>query len=116
MHELGIVFHIIKEVDEIAKNNGGKEVKKVTIEVGEVSSVIPSYVNDCWSWAVKNKSIYMKNCQLEIISLKAISFCDDCKNTYDTVKNGKECPHCHSNNTYLITGDELTIQSISIDD
>lgn len=116
MHELGIVFHIIKEVDEIAKNNGGKQVKKVTLEIGQVSSVIPSYVTDCWTWAIKNKSIYMQNAKLEIISLKAISFCDDCKKTFDTINNGKECPICHNHNTYLITGDEVKIQSISIDD
>ena len=48
MHELGIVFHIIRQVEEIAVSNKVNEVKKVTLEIGEVSGVVPSYLEDCW--------------------------------------------------------------------
>ena len=48
MHELGIVFHIIDTIEEIAKEQNLKKVASVTLEVGEVSTVIPSYLEDCW--------------------------------------------------------------------
>ncbi|MCR5505954.1 MAG: hydrogenase maturation nickel metallochaperone HypA [Bacilli bacterium] len=114
MHELGIVFHIIKQVDEVAEQNQVKEVKKVVLEIGEVSGVIPKYLTDCWKWAVEHRSKYMKNCELEIISLKATSYCEDCKEMYDTMANGKICPHCHKQNTYLVTGNEVSIKDIAV--
>ena len=114
MHELGIVFHIIKQVDEVAEQNQVKEVKKVTLEIGEVSGVIPKYLNDCWKWAVENRSKYMKNCDLEIISLKAKSYCKDCGEMFDTVEHGKICPKCKKQNTYLVTGNEVSIKDIEV--
>ncbi len=43
MHELGIVFHCIKQVNEIAAENHVKKINSVTVEIGEVSTVIPYY-------------------------------------------------------------------------
>ena len=114
MHELGIVFHIIKQVDEVAEQNHVKEVKKVTLEIGEVSGVIPKYLDDCWKWAVEHRSTYMKGCALEIISLKAKSYCEDCGEMFDTVENGKICPKCKKQNTYLVTGNEVSIKDIEV--
>ena len=36
MHELGIVFHIIKKVEEVAAENSVSAVNSVTLEIGEV--------------------------------------------------------------------------------
>lgn len=113
MHELGIAFHIISEIDKIAEENNVKEVKSVTLEIGEVSSVIPRYLEDVWVWACENRSKYMKNCKLNIVVTKAVSFCEDCKNTYHTTE-GKVCPNCGSKNTYLVEGDQTKIKDIQV--
>ena len=42
MHELGIVFHIVKTVEEIAAENQADRVGKVVLQIGEVSTIIPS--------------------------------------------------------------------------
>lgn len=54
MHELGIVLNVIDRVEEIAKENNVKKVTKLTLEIGEVSSIVPSYFSDCFEWAEKN--------------------------------------------------------------
>ena len=41
MHELGIVFHMIKTVERIAEENVLTSVSSVTLELGEVSGVVP---------------------------------------------------------------------------
>ena len=41
MHELGVVFHIIDSLEEVAKENDVTQIQSVTIEIGEVSTVIP---------------------------------------------------------------------------
>ena len=114
MHELGIVFQIIKEVDKIAEQNKVTSVTEVTLEIGEVSGVVPKYLRDCWKWACANRSKYMNNCELKIIKLKAKTFCEDCSKSYDTMKYKKKCPYCGSTNTYLITGRETNIKDIKV--
>ena len=48
MHELGVVFHIMDSLESVAKENDVTQIQSVTIEVGEVSAVIPHYLTDCW--------------------------------------------------------------------
>ncbi len=115
MHELGLVFYVIDNVEKVAKENNVKSVKKVTLEVGEVSTVVPSYFRDCFAWAIK-KTEHMQNCELDIIILKAITYCKNCKETYSTTEFGKECPHCHSTDTYLVTGSDVMIKNIEVEE
>ena len=115
MHELGLVFYVIDNVEKLAKENHVKSVKKVTLEVGEVSTVVPSYFRDCFTWAIK-KSEYRKNCELDLVIIQGTSYCRDCKETYPTVKYGKECPHCHSDTTYLVTGSDVMIKNVEVEE
>lgn len=113
MHELGIVLNVIDRVEEIAKENNVKKVTKLTLEIGEVSSIVPSYFSDCFEWA-KKKTDYMKDTELEMIILEGLSYCRDCKKTYKTTVYAKKCPHCGSDDTYLVTGDEMRIKDIEV--
>ena len=113
MHELGIVVHVVKQVEEIATKNNASKVVEVTLEVGEVSGVVKEYFVDAFNWYIK-RTEHMKECKLNYITIQAITYCEDCKKTYDTVKYGKECPYCHSGNTYLTTGKDVMIKDIKV--
>lgn len=113
MHELGIVFHIIDQVKKVAYANNVKHVNKVTLEVGEVSTLIPSYLIDCWNWAVKKEEI-MAGCVLDVVVIEAKTYCTNCRKTYKTVEFGKICPYCKSEETYLIQGNEKNIKEIEV--
>ena len=111
MHELGIVMNVVEQVEKVAKENGVKKVLKVNMEIGEVSSVVTELFADCFDWA-KKKTEYLKDAKLDIVVLKAISYCKACKKTYETIKYAKVCPHCGSSDTYLVTGNEITIKDL----
>ena len=66
MHELGVVFHVIKIVEEVAAENQLTEVESVTLELGEVSGVVESYLQNCWKWAVKKRSAILKYSALNV--------------------------------------------------
>lgn len=114
MHELGIVFSIIKSVKEVALENGATHVNSVTLDVGEVSLIIPSYLEDCRNWACKKEEI-MDGCKLICNIIKGVTYCNHCKKTYETVKYGKTCPYCKSCDTFLQEGSEVEIKEISVD-
>ena len=113
MHELGVVFHVIKTVEEVAKENQLTEIEAVTLQLGEVSGVIESYLQNCWKWAVEKKSEILKESALVVETIPAVTFCEDCEKTYGTVENGKICPYCGSERTYLQQGNEFFIKEIS---
>ena len=115
MHELGIVFHVIKSVEEVGRQNCLTRVSAVTLEIGEVSGVVPSYLTDCWDWAVK-KSDLLRGAELRTDMLPAVTHCDGCGKDYPTVAHGKTCPHCGSGETWLLTGSELNIKEIEVPD
>lgn len=113
MHELGIVFHIMDTVEAVAQDNGIEKVQAVTVEVGEVSTVIPDYLIDCWNWAVKKKPMLM-GCEMKVETLPAVTHCDGCGENYETVAYGRICPHCGSEKTWLLKGSEINIKDITV--
>ena len=111
MHELGIVFYIIDDVKEVAAANAVTTVRRVTLDVGEVSGVVPELLQDAWKWACRRETL-MDGCELEIVEQPAVTLCEDCGSEYPTVANGKVCPHCGSGRTYLKSGREVMIREI----
>ena len=73
MHELGIVVRVIDMVEEAACKNGVSKVVRVDLEVGEVSTIVPSYFRDCFEWA-KLRTEHMQECELNMIIVAGISF------------------------------------------
>ena len=108
MHELGVVFYVIKHIEEVAQNENVSHINSVTLQIGEVSTVIPDLLNDCWKWAIKEHEI-LTDCNLKIIKIPAITHCENCGTDYQTVKYAKICPNCKSDNTYLLQGNEFNI-------
>ena len=113
MHELGIVFHIINMVEKAAAEGKAASVASVTLELGEVSGVIPHELSSCWNWAVK-KTEHMREAALVIETIPAVTFCEGCGQTYPTVPQGKTCPHCGSGETWLRQGNEIQLKEIAI--
>lgn len=113
MHELGIVMHVIDQVEAVAEENKVEKVTALNMEVGEVSSVVPDLFRDCFEWS-KKKTKYMRETQLNLIVLEAISYCNQCKRTFKTTEHAKICPFCGKDDTYLVTGNEINIKDIEV--
>ena len=111
MHELGTVIYVIETVEKLAVENKLTTVGSVTLEVGEVSGIIPDYLSDFWLYARK-KSELLKEAELKIETIPGVTYCQDCKKTYSTVQYAKICPYCGSSNTFLVTGNEYNIKEI----
>ena len=111
MHELGVVFYVIKDVKKVAEENDVKQVASVTLQIGEVTGILHDYLVDCWNWARKKEPL-METSELLIEQVDAVTFCEDCTREYGTVQHGKICPHCGSEHTYLLRGNEFMIKEI----
>ena len=113
MHELGIVFYIIRDVKQAAEENGVSKVSAVVMDIGEVSTIVPEYLTDCWRWAA-DKEEMLKGCELKINIIPAVTHCDGCGKDYPTVAHGRTCPLCGSEETWLLRGNEVEIKAIEV--
>ena len=66
MHELGILNHVIRTVDRVAKENGIKKIDHITLEVGETSGCVPNYLEKLFPIAIENNPV-VKDAELKII-------------------------------------------------
>ena len=95
MHELGTVMYIIRTVEDCCRENQLTKVASVTLQVGEVSGILPKYLTDCWDWAVK-RTEFLTEAALRIEPIEAVTLCGDCGEEYSTVRYAKVCPRCGS--------------------
>lgn len=111
MHELGVVFHILDDLREVAAENNVTKISKVTLQLGEVSTIIPSYLTSCFRWVADKEELF-EGALLKIEKIDAITHCDGCDIDYPTIKYGKKCPNCGSEETWLLQGTEFMIKEI----
>ncbi|MEE1010254.1 MAG: hydrogenase maturation nickel metallochaperone HypA [Agathobacter sp.] len=112
MHELGVVFHVVKMVKEVAADNELTKIESVTLSVGEVSTIIESYLQSCWQWTMNKEEEILHDAKLKVEIIKGITYCENCNQQYETVTYGKICPYCKSDMTYLVQGNEFKIKEI----
>ena len=65
MHELGVVFYVVKDVKQVAEENAVEKIASVTLQIGEVTGIIHEYLVDCWNWARKKEPV-MEEAELVI--------------------------------------------------
>ncbi len=111
MHEMGIVLHLAKTLDETAEEHKLSAIGKVVLQVGEVSGIMTDLFTDAWNY-FKVRHPVLINSELVLETIPAVTWCDNCKQTYETVKYGKECPYCKSAETWLLRGNECVIKEI----
>ncbi len=111
MHEMGIIINLARTLDETAEEQNIVNIGKVTLQVGEVSGIMTDLFVDCWNY-FKGRHPVLKDSELILETIPAVTYCSSCEKTYETVKYGKECPYCHSGETWLVQGNECIIKEI----
>ena len=77
MHELGTIYYVIDTVEKLMVENQLSKVGSITLQVGEVSGIIPEYLTEFWEYA-RAKTEHFKETELKIEKLDAVTFCQDC--------------------------------------
>ena len=110
MHELSICYEIIKSVDKIVIENNLEMVNKLTLEVGELSSIVPKYLLECFKAAVDNTMFEKTKIEIEVI--EGIAICNNCNMDFNVIENQGYCPNCKNRDMEVISGKDFMIKSI----
>jgi hydrogenase nickel incorporation protein HypA/HybF len=110
MHELGIVYEVIKIVDGFVEEHDLKKVDKIVLEIGQLSQAIPRFIESCYPAAVSETPY--ESTKLEIITVPALGQCQACEKIYNIIEERKVCPSCQKEVFKLISGDDFNIKEI----
>lgn len=65
MHELGVLMQAVKTVDQIAQQHKIKQIKHMTLEIGEESGFLPVFFEKLFPVAVEHYPV-MNEAQLKM--------------------------------------------------
>lgn len=110
LHELGVVIEVVNTIEKIAIKQKLTKIDTLVLQIGELSSMIPKYIEECYPAAVDGTMLQDTKLKIEIIPGNAI--CKECSKVFNIIKDGKKCPKCGSNNFGLLSGKEFMIKEI----
>lgn len=110
MHELGITQNIVAIVTEHAK---GVKVQRVLLEIGKLSAIMPDAIRFCFD--ICTQDTVLEKATLEILEIPGLAKCRQCGAEISLDKPFGIC-NCGSVQLDLITGEELKIKEIEIEE
>lgn len=115
MHELSVMGNILDIVLEHAKKHNAAKVTKINLVVGELSDLIPEWMQNYFDFV--SKDTIADKAALSIERRPAVLKCKDCGFDFvlDREKFQFSCTRCESANIEIVSGREFTITSIEID-
>ncbi|MCR5506068.1 MAG: hydrogenase maturation nickel metallochaperone HypA [Bacilli bacterium] len=113
MHELGYAIELIRTLDQLIEHEKIKEVREVTLTVGEATGIVPKLLHNCWPAAIDDNQ-KLKNCKLIINMVKTEAECNECHERFPLISFNGRCPKCHSYNYKIIVGTEFEITEIKV--
>ena len=111
MHELGLTDALLRTVRGIAEKEELTKVESITLEIGELSGVVPRYMEDCWQ-AVIDGTEYADT-KLIIETVPGIASCMDCDEEFRIDVNNFRCPFCGSHNLTPVSGRDMLLKEIA---
>ncbi|WP_105618662.1 hydrogenase maturation nickel metallochaperone HypA/HybF [Vallitalea okinawensis] len=113
MHELGIVLEVVKQVEEIARVNNLAKIDTLVLQIGELSSIVPYYIEELYPIAVEDS--FLRDTLLRIETIPGIGECSSCGLSYHVKDSDYKCPDCKGSEWTVITGTEFMIKEILIE-
>ena len=110
MHELGATPNIVAIVCEAAE---GRKLRRVKLDVGELSGVKPETVAFCFKVVARGTPV--EGAQLDIHRVKGFAQCRECGARFETSALDPSCA-CGSPNVDRLAGEERNVREMELED
>ncbi len=112
MHEIGIVRQLVRTVTDFAAENNIRDIREVVVDCGELSLVIPEYLEELYP--VVTKDSILQNAKLTIHMIPGLAECDDCDEIFNVIEYKGFCPNCGSFEKTVLSGKDFTVREIVV--
>ena len=114
MHELSVAKHIVDIVSEHLEPGEVCRVKRIHVQVGTFSTIVPDLLKSGFEAAVSETS--MNRASLIIHPVPLSIQCNNCGYTREIEPVDFACPECGSTDVEILSGTELVISNIEIEE
>ena len=112
MHELSLCDDLLGQVIAIAEKHKAQSVESITVAIGALAGVEPLLLESAFS-LVKAGTL-AEQAQLIMQTAPVIVLCRTCGTQSEVAANRLLCNACKSNETTLISGNELVLASVAL--
>ena len=113
MHEVGITQSIIEIAEKHATEGGARRVLSLTIEIGELSGVVPEALE--FVFEACSRGTLLEESKLVIERIPGRARCGDCRRETGIDSYSFACPACDSFALEILQGEELRIKEMEVD-
>jgi hydrogenase nickel incorporation protein HypA/HybF len=114
VHELSIATAILESVEKEAAQRQGSRMLTVGLRIGELSGIDSDSLT--FGWEAITRGTCHEELKLKIKSIAWLNCCEKCQHTFQVVDYQTRCPACGNVQTDLVSGDELEITYIEIEE
>lgn len=114
MHELSIAQSIVETVLREMEQRNLREVKAIGLRIGALSGVMTEALE--FSYEVIIKETPLANTRLVIEKVPVRAKCGDCGQEFEVDEPFFLCPGCGSGNVEVISGQELDIAYLEVEE
>lgn len=115
MHEMAIAMEIVDIVKgSIPQDLPDAQVRRINLEVGRLSAIVPDSLRFCFDLIVKGTSL--EGAELIIQQRPVVARCRNCQTQWTVTEPVFLCEACGNGSLDMLSGRELDIISIEIED
>lgn len=112
MHELSICLNILQLLEKEAAKNHFQQVKKLWLEIGDLTGIEVAAVQ--FSFPIAAKRTIAEDAELTIISVAGRGQCKNCQTDIELLSLFSPCPYCAEFNYNIYQGNELNILKMEV--
>ena len=113
MHELALCRGLLQQVTRIAEEHQASAIKSIHLKVGPLAGIETELLKR--SFPLVAHGTAAQEALLEITPVKATIQCDECDKKSELDNIQLICPHCQSTATTLLSGDEMTLENVVLE-
>ncbi len=110
MHEVGIISSMLKTLERVKVEEELTHIDKIVVEVGELSGVVPHYMEQCFPAAVYKTPF--EDLKMELELAPGTIQCLACGKLFPFHGIQWKCPDCESEKLKPVEGTGLLIKEI----
>jgi len=114
MHEMSIAQNILEIIQDHIHEEDAPNVRSIKIRIGELAGVVHDSLTFCFSTMVSGTPL--QKATLDIVTIPVTAHCNACGKENRLEYGVFVCSLCNSFDIRIMTGSELNVVEIELDD
>jgi hydrogenase nickel incorporation protein HypA/HybF len=114
MHELSIAEALVEQVEAVRTANDGGKVVAVEVRIGEWRQVVPDILSSYFEHLTQGTPL--EGARIDIEQVAATARCGACAKVFALEDIFLVCPDCGSHQCELLSGRELELIGLELED